>query len=286
MKDEIKISIIIPIYNYSQNLKSSLDSIYKNITDISLCECVIVNDGSSDSETKSILEIIHEYQRFGLRINYIYQMNNGVSSARNKGLENAKGAYIYFLDSDDIIKADLVEIIKRQYVDDENLYFDLCINNTCIEHNLTGTIEVTNEVFSILFEKRVIHLSGIIFSKNLIGTLRFATEFSSAEDVLFLYKAVLGKKSNFRAGCISSYRYDGKLHKATKSGYVELVRLSKGTELHKLFYEAYQQRKFLHNSFFKKEFELDASGIPFKMKLLGFVGSKMLYATIQKIRYR
>ena len=88
------ISVVIPLYNKEQQiaktLQTVLDQTYQNF------EIVIVNDGSTDSSVEEVLRINDS------RIRLINQKNGGVSAARNRGIEEAKGEYIAFLDADDI----------------------------------------------------------------------------------------------------------------------------------------------------------------------------------------
>lgn len=89
----IKISVIIPSYNRANNLPNVLASVLaQSIQDI---EVIIVDDGSTDT-TRSILQDFHDP-----RVKYIYQENSGANTARNRGVDEAKGKYIAFLDSDD-----------------------------------------------------------------------------------------------------------------------------------------------------------------------------------------
>lgn len=97
------ISVIVPIYNVEQYLRECIDSIisqtYKNI------EIILVDDGSTDS----CPQICDEYKEKDNRIKVIHKKNEGVSLARNTGLNTAKGDYISFVDSDDIINEKLYE---------------------------------------------------------------------------------------------------------------------------------------------------------------------------------
>lgn len=95
MKD--KITVIIPCYNQAHFLSEAVESImaqtYEN------WEILIINDGSTDSTESVALE----YCEKDSRINYIVKENGGLSSARNKGLDQATGDYIQFLDADDLL---------------------------------------------------------------------------------------------------------------------------------------------------------------------------------------
>lgn len=112
-----KISIIIPTYNNAKYLVRCIDSIlnqtYKNI------EIIIVDDGSTDN-TKDILKK-YDYKS----INYIYQKNRGVSSARNKGLQNSSGEYIMFLDSDDFYDCNYCKKMLKALINSDS---DICIS--------------------------------------------------------------------------------------------------------------------------------------------------------------
>lgn len=98
-----KASVIIPVYNVEAYLKECLESvIHQTLQEI---EIICVNDGSLDDS----LSIIEEYAKNDDRITVISQNNAGLSGARNAGMDNAHGEYIYFLDSDDYIQLDALE---------------------------------------------------------------------------------------------------------------------------------------------------------------------------------
>ncbi len=97
-----RVSVIMPAYNASQTIRRALESLrnqtYQDI------EIIIVNDGSTD-ET---LEVIQEIVRLDSRIVIVNQSNSGPGFARNAGLNKAGGEFVYFMDSDDSIDADLI----------------------------------------------------------------------------------------------------------------------------------------------------------------------------------
>lgn len=93
----MKVSIIVPIFNVSAYLKRCVDSILaQSYTDL---EIILVNDGSTDDSG----EICKAFAEKDSRIQYIYQENGGLSSARNAGIDIAVGEYFCFVDSDDCI---------------------------------------------------------------------------------------------------------------------------------------------------------------------------------------
>ena len=102
-----KISVIIPIYNVEKFLPRCLDSVLKQtITDI---EIICINDGATDK----CGEILRKYQEKDKRIIVITQNNKGLSASRNKGLDIARGDYIFFLDSDDFIHPQTLEVFYQ-----------------------------------------------------------------------------------------------------------------------------------------------------------------------------
>jgi glycosyltransferase involved in cell wall biosynthesis len=96
-----KVSVVIPTYNRAAKVQKTIESVLaQTVTDL---EIVVVDDGSSDDTGKILGEV------FGDRIRYYAQVNQGVSAARNKGIAEARGAWIAFLDSDDLWETDKIE---------------------------------------------------------------------------------------------------------------------------------------------------------------------------------
>lgn len=99
----IKVSIVIPVYNSAKYLEDCLESASgQTLKDI---EIIIINDGSTDNSE----DIIKKFCNLDNRFVYFKQNNQGVSFARNKGIELARGEYIFFLDADDIVAQDYFE---------------------------------------------------------------------------------------------------------------------------------------------------------------------------------
>jgi len=102
--NNIKVSVIIPVYNTEKYLDSCLESVEnQTLKDI---EIICINDGSKDNS----LEILKNHKSKDNRIKIIDQENSGVSAARNAGIRIASGEYIMFVDSDDLISPYLCEI--------------------------------------------------------------------------------------------------------------------------------------------------------------------------------
>jgi glycosyltransferase involved in cell wall biosynthesis len=91
------VSIVIPLYNKEEYILQALQSIQKQT--LSSWECIIIDDGSTDSSVEIVIQFIRQDQE---RFSLIRQKNSGPSTARNSGINLAKGKYVAFLDADDI----------------------------------------------------------------------------------------------------------------------------------------------------------------------------------------
>ena len=120
-----KLSIVIPIYNVEDYLAKCLDSVL--CPDVQDYEIIAVNDGSTDSSG----EIAREYAaRYPERIRLIEKPNGGLGSARNAGIEAAKGEFLLFLDSDDCLSPGAVkEISEALDTDADIIFFDFVTVN-------------------------------------------------------------------------------------------------------------------------------------------------------------
>ena len=103
--NNVKISVIIPVYNLEDRLGATLESLI-NQTHENL-EIILVDDGSSDGS----LSVMRAYAERDGRIKIISKQNGGVSSARNAGLDAASGEYVGFIDGDDVVEPDMYEYL-------------------------------------------------------------------------------------------------------------------------------------------------------------------------------
>ena len=180
-----KISVIVPAYNAEKYLRRCIDSILvQTFTDF---ELLLVNDGSNDRTDT----ICNEYAVKESRIRVFHKKNGGVSSARNIGLDNAKGKYVMFVDSDDFMLSDMCELMIST-LNAKNADLVIC-----------GTTETgggywrpqEDRDYSIKeFKKDFIHLLHTellsppwnkIYKRDKIGNRRFHEDISFGEDLLF-----------------------------------------------------------------------------------------------------
>ncbi len=141
--EETKVSIIIPVYNTGLILENCLNSIsnqsYPNF------EAIIVDDGSEDES----LSTAKKYEKADSRFQVYSKENEGVSATRNYGIKRATGDYICFVDSDDTISANFLEILLKQK------------NMDCV----AGGLEYTNK------ERTIVNLELQIYDTDNIGNL-------------------------------------------------------------------------------------------------------------------
>ncbi len=103
MEYETKISVIIPVYNTEQYIWDCVKSVLEQT--FTYFELILIDDGSQDNSRK----ICEKVSAKDKRIRFIHQEHRGVSAARNAGIDMAKGEYLFFLDSDDVIHPQLLE---------------------------------------------------------------------------------------------------------------------------------------------------------------------------------
>lgn len=107
----IKVSVIIPVYNAEKYIEKCLDSILgQNFQDF---EVILVNDGSTDRS----LEICKTVSNKNKCISVLDQENQGVSIARQKGINSASGQFIAFIDADDYVKRDYLEVLYKNAIE-------------------------------------------------------------------------------------------------------------------------------------------------------------------------
>ncbi|MCD7033149.1 glycosyltransferase [Metabacillus sp. GX 13764] len=156
-----KVSVIIPVYNAEQYLDECIDSLLNQTLDE--IEMIIVNDGSIDKSQ----QIIESYCRTDSRVRLFYQLNQGVSAARNKGLQMALGKYAAFVDADDYIEPDMLQTL---YSSAEEGKYDVVITNFANE--IKGIKRITKYPFpmNLLLDRQFIEEKILPY---LVGTDNF-----------------------------------------------------------------------------------------------------------------
>lgn len=192
-----KVSIIIPVYNVEEYIDECINSCvnqtYKDI------EIICVNDGSSDKSREHVEKFMEKYPNIIL----VNQENAGVVKARNKGIEVSTGEYIMFVDSDDYIDTNMVEVMIKKLVSSKcdavkcNIDTTLQFLQFCktdkeqiykgqeYQEYIKDKLFLDNNIFSAVYNG--------IYKKELVGN--FPSGFRLGEDVLFNAEYFLKVKS-------------------------------------------------------------------------------------------
>lgn len=188
------ISVVMPVYNVENYVERCLDSII-NQTYINI-ELIIVNDGSKDSS----LSICNKFAKEDKRIKIVNKENGGLSSARNAGLSEATGTYIYFVDSDDYCEKNIIDELYSALVNTEsdlsicgfkkekegcekekgiNINYDIEVLDK--EQTLLNTAYYGGYVWNKLYDMRIIREHNLKFDETI----------QSNEDLIFLVEYML-----------------------------------------------------------------------------------------------
>lgn len=177
------ISVIIPVYNAEATLNKCVDSVLgQQFADF---ELILVDDGSKDGS----LLICEEYARKDSRVTIIHKENGGVSSARNRGLEIAKGNWVTFVDSDDYIN-DTYLVLPE----DKDIIFASYRNVVCGKENeglssacFTGC-HLSDVVAKYGSDSMLRTPWAKFYRRDLIGNIRFPEDMKVGEDTCFVWQ--------------------------------------------------------------------------------------------------
>lgn len=188
MNSDDLITIIVPIYNVEIYMERCIDSIieqtYKKI------EIILVDDGSTDKSG----DICDEYAKKDTRIKVIHTKNNGVSSARNKGMEIANGEWISFVDADDWIEKDFCEKMINETLKNQNIDM-VCSGYNRVYPKRQETINCKTPRIIYSAQEYLIKLLNVqngygfchmkLIRKSCIKNIRFHENIKVGEDALF-----------------------------------------------------------------------------------------------------
>lgn len=183
------ISVIVPVYKAERYLNECIDSILAQT--FSDFELILVDDESPDRSG----EICDQYAAKDTRIRVIHKPNGGVSSARNAGLDTAKGEWIAFVDADDMIAPDMLEQLFNK-AEQENADIVTCDFNflypdghTITEHQYHWNHYSCESIADFLLTIRIV-VWGCLIKQNALGDIRFFDNITFTEDFHFIIRAI------------------------------------------------------------------------------------------------
>jgi glycosyltransferase involved in cell wall biosynthesis len=220
------VTIIVPCYNQAQYLDDALQSVFDQI--YQNWECIIVNDGSKDNSEVIAKKWVVKDSRFF----YLYKENGGLSSARNLGLDNAKGDYIQFLDSDDFLDTRKLELSLNEFSSVESKGNNIVISNfRMFKVNLNDSKQAFCDLLpellnfrSVLFKWGTVFSIPIhcgLFELGLFKDFRFPEELKAKEDwIMWLSLFQKELKVSFIDKPLVYYR----LHEKSMTNSVEFMQ--------------------------------------------------------------
>ena len=278
MNNEL-ISIIVPIYNTEKYLHQCLDSIlnqtYTNF------EVLLVNDGSTDSSGI----ICQEYVGRDSRFRYFEKDNGGVASARNLGLERSGGAYITFIDSDDWIEPNYLDVLYtalkendtdvaistyKRFAQDGVFYFRIYSREDDEFLNIgTRSRDSFLEILPRLGEldHSFYSISSKLIKRKIIGNLLFDEQISYAEDLNFFFHLYLGVES---VVYVRDYTYVYRTHDASTSQNINELKVLHELEIFKRMFQQIDRMRLPTFQYFRRLKNLVAS------RISGFPTSKAI----------
>ena len=273
MKTIPKISVIVPVYNAEKYVACCLEGLlHQKFDDI---EIIIIDDGSKDNS----LVICNEYAQKDSRICVIIQKNQGVSAARNKGIEKASGEYIAFVDIDDTVTSDYFSSFVLRN-DMEIQGYIISDNNThrVIKYNKREVQKDVAKVFCLgLFNSAV---WGKLFRTSIIkdNKILFPVNLCFSEDTIFLLQYVRYCKS-LSVSTSAEYIYIKHSGSLTDKKYSLNDMMLK----EKMIVDAYKQ--LFPESKFQKDFLREVSQSIISKYYFYYDLSKKDYTNIEYLQY-
>ncbi len=209
------VAIVMPVYNTTDVfLEASIESVlkqsYKNI------KLIVVDDGSDEISTRKQID---KYKSINM-IKIVHTGHNGVSSARNTGLEKSREEYILFLDSDDTLEEDYIERMVKTAEDGKyDIVFSGKKDSRTRKNDapfMARRIDIRRDSKNIILNSQAFTSQGVLIKRKIISKERFNHTLKMGEDIDFILKIIKGK----------NIFYDG------RGGYNYIKHENCATELH------------------------------------------------------
>lgn len=265
------VSVIMPVYNVEAYIRKSIESVLKQT--YGDFELLIINDGSPDNSIK----IAKEYEQQDSRIKIIDKVNGGLSDARNVGMQYAKGKYIYFLDSDDYIEANLLEVVVNhaETYNSEVVLFGYYIDYVNSNDNLKSrrTVSVKNGQYTAASAK------NIPLTQDLLPILGYAWNKLYKKDFIDINKALFVKGVSLIEDIL--------FNEIILSKAMSIVIIDKP-----LYHYIQRERTTLASTFYKNSYELQLKSTKARENILKAWGGNgdriqeiIAYQHVQSIRF-
>lgn len=214
IKDDVLLSIIMPVYNTEKYLNKCFKSFVKTLP--MKTEVIVINDGTKDNSEEIILKYAEEYDF----IKYIKKENGGLSSVKNLGLSLAKGRYVIYIDSDDYVSSNMYSTMLKKAIDKEAdmVYCDvLMVFDKTVRYCSTTNYDTDDELMQLLDGSLMAASWNKMVRKELYKDLSFPEKLNN-EDVAVTPLLFLRSKKTLK---ISSpfYKYVQRAGSIQNSGF-------------------------------------------------------------------
>lgn len=281
-----ELSVIVPVFNAERYLTECVDSILEQ--EFSDYELILVDDGSSDRSA----EICDEYAKRDSRVKVIHQQNRGVAAARNRGLDEASGKYIAFVDSDDYIEKSMYQSMMTVAYN-QKCDFVMC---DCVKEYPDKIVPYTHEIRPGYYDKKQLiteyypHLLMMenieypptisnwlcVFQKKLCDGIRYLEGVRFSEDLLFGAQVIQRANSFFYMKDHLYYHYRMNPESATHT-----FASDKWEDYLRLFHEA--QKSFANSEEFDFTQQIDYMLLFFVYNAVGDILKVCQYNKRQKM---
>lgn len=249
-EEDFLISIVIPVYNAEKYLEQCLNSIkdqtYKNF------EVILVNDGSIDHSESICMDFVKVDTRF----KYFTKVNGGASSARNFGLDHVTGDFITFIDADDWVDENHLEVLINNIKDNNsdmavssikkfdmsnNFHFRMYSNQ---EKYLLNYNKLNREEFLVILPKLILANNSYkiavskLFKKELVSDIRFDESIIYGGDLEFFFKLYLNINS---ISYVDEVTYIYRLHDESSSSKFSQLHMEQELTIYKKMYERIEE---------------------------------------------
>jgi len=211
------VSIVIPCYNAEKYIETCVNSVL--LQDYENWECLLINDGSKDNT----LNLIKNFEVKDDRIRIFTQENLGLSATRNKGIDNAKGEFVFFLDSDDVLSSHAISTLVSSFQNNDiitGIIVTVTFSNekmaeaSQLLHPKEGTITFENSHYEVLARTMENGLTPVaqnrLYRKDFIdeNKIRFKSGILHEDELWFFETMLLAKNVKFINKKTYFYRID------------------------------------------------------------------------------
>ena len=247
MKYSYKISIVVPVYNAEKFLGKCLASLMSQTMNYTDFEILLINDGSNDNSAN----ICKMWQEKYSNISYYEKENAGVSDTRNKGMKEAKGKYILFLDPDDFLSKnallDIYTFFDAHYDEIDMVTYPMILvypnGHKKMHSRYKKDFDNHNAIYNLNKHYLLVQATINICIKN-NGKYQFDTNQFYSEDEQFNTKILMEKK---KLGYVSSARYYYRQHSNSVTAKKNTYDMEKVYTFHNELQEKYQNHPYIQS---------------------------------------